>query len=122
MVRLVEYADITNRLSQVPGFALPSSITSERVRDYIEEATGVILNASGYDAPPVTESRQRQALDGLCVRLVINMIRMDLFSMDAAMLQVLRLERQDILKEATSMVAPVAASPKFMFETPGARP
>jgi hypothetical protein len=124
MVLLIESGDVTNRLAKIQGFRLPPTITPDRLNSYIEEASGSVLLAAAYTVAPQPETTQRQALDGLCLRMVLNLLRSDLFFNDASMLQILLREREQILKEAGNASIADAASEGggFMFLLPGANP
>ncbi len=119
MVSLIENSDVMTRLAEIPGLALPTKITPERVQEYIEEASGTVLTQVGLSTPPSTGSVSRDTLDGLCIRLVILMIRSDLFANNAEMAELLRRQRVDLLKECESLqVTPINDTSVF-FEVTG---
>lgn len=106
MAKLVDSADVLNRLAGIRGVEVPKSVTEPRLQGYIEEASGIVLQKAGIDAAdvPAKGTEQRGVLDGLVIRLAVLAILGDLFGSDAEMREANRRERNDLLEEAEELV------------------
>lgn len=107
-MRLVEAADVDERLSGIQGFRKPSTLTDERMNSYIEGASSIILQKAGYTTPPAKGKTSRSVLDDLTIRLSVLSIMGDLFGTNPDMRESNRRERNDLLAEAETLAEETA--------------
>jgi len=121
MAKLVEYQDIRNVLSDVPGRRMPDSITPERVEDYIAQSTALVFTRFGATAAPPTGTPTRGLMNSYCIRLVVNLLKQDVYGDQSDMLEVLRRERKDILEEMMGLAPSSSTSSGPFIDIAGAR-
>lgn len=102
MPTLIQADQVLLRLAEIPGLKVPAHLTPERVEVYIDSAAGDILTRAGLTVAPADGTASRNAMNGLCARLVVNMILSDILALRADAKDVYMRERAQLLEEAVN--------------------
>lgn len=103
-MRLVEAADLRERVKDIPGLPLPKDVQDSHLEKYVDRASGQVLHTTRRTAPPAPSTPERQAMNQVTLDLAIVYFKMDLPPwMGAQARQQLLNEKAQLLRELDAL-------------------
>jgi hypothetical protein len=106
MVTLVTAAQVKTRLFElkgVPADRRPAGLTDAVILEYVQRLSAEIMNRLATSTAPDAGTLKRDALDGLCLDLVVIAVKRDYFGLDQATMQTLNTQETNAWRRVDAM-------------------